>query len=251
MPLVNEVVVGLKDKDAFNSSEPRADGTNQQLVDYVTHPTLPAIIELLFGAAGAKAPAVPRNDLVAAFATGVEGLNLNGSVAEMQRLNTAIPATPAAQQKNLGVLAGFTGGNLDPTKADLAGFPNGRRPGDDVVDIALRVVMGALVPGAPNADVPFTDGAYLDASFFAEKFPYLRTPVKGSPNDPSITIVPQTAVAVTGPYQPVPGTFDPVSRTLSVPRPDPQTGYLRLEADGKVRLQNPGVTATTLSAEVK
>ena len=66
-------------------------------------------------------------DLVAVFATGVDGLNKNGSVGEMQRLNTSIPAVAKDQQNNLGVIAGFTAGVLDASKADLAGFPNGRR----------------------------------------------------------------------------------------------------------------------------
>jgi hypothetical protein len=168
-PLVNEVVIGLRDKDKFNSSEPKNDG---QFADYVTHPTLPAILELLFGGAGVKAPTqFPRTDLVAAFLTGVDGLNKNGSVAEMLRLNTAIPAKAAKDQNPLGVIAG-----------DTTGFPNGRRPGDDVVDIALRVVMGKLLPKevAPSGQLPFTDGAKLDASFFDEQFPYLKTPLPGA-----------------------------------------------------------------------
>ena len=112
MPLVNEVVIGYKDKDRFNASEPKDD---LQFVDYITHPTLPAILELLYGSAGVKAPTLfPRTDLLQVFATGVPGLNTNGAVGEMQRLNTSIAATPRAQQKNMGVLAG-----------DLAGFPTG------------------------------------------------------------------------------------------------------------------------------
>jgi hypothetical protein len=67
---------------------------------------------------------------------------------------------------------------------DVAGFPNGRRPGDDVVDIALRVVMGVLLDpaDAPAGQLPFTDGAYVDDSFFDTAFPYLVTPLPGSPN---------------------------------------------------------------------
>src|SRR5262245_60849298 len=66
-PLVNEVVIGLKDKNKFNASEPRDDA---QFLDYVTHPTLPALIEILFGAAGVRAPTqFPRTDLIAAFLT--------------------------------------------------------------------------------------------------------------------------------------------------------------------------------------
>ncbi|MBZ2206741.1 DUF4331 domain-containing protein [Massilia soli] len=178
MPLVNEVVIGLKDKDKFNASKPSGDG---QFADYVTNPTLPALVEVLYGAAGAKAPTnFPRNDLIAAFLTGVKGVNQPATVtpAEMLRLNTSIAATAVGSQKRLGVIDG-----------DNAGFPNGRRPGDDVVDIALRVVMGKLctlnlgcVPAdAPAGAIRFTDGAYLDETFFTAGFPYLKTPLAGSP----------------------------------------------------------------------
>jgi hypothetical protein len=178
MPLVNEVVIGLKDKDRFNHSKPSGDG---QFADYVTNPTLPALVEVLYGSAGAKAPTnFPRNDLVAAFLTGVKGLNQPAKVtaSEMLRLNTSIAPAAQGAQKRLGVIDG-----------DNAGFPNGRRPGDDVVDIALRVVMGKLCTlnlGCAPADAPagglhFTDGAYLDDSFFGNAFPYLKTPLAGSP----------------------------------------------------------------------
>lgn len=203
MPLVNEVVIGLKDKDLFNRSEPKNDG---QFADYVTNPTLPALLDILFRDAvnatlGTTIPNLaptifPRQDLVTAFLTGFEGVNKTSGVGEMQRLNTGIPATPMGEQHNFGVAGG-----------DLAGFPNGRRPGDDVVDVALRVVMGALCHDLPlgtggagvnlllcadNADdakakavvgnVPFTDGAPVSDSDFLNRFPYLTTPVAGSPN---------------------------------------------------------------------
>lgn len=178
MPLVNEVVIGLKDKDKFNHSKPANDA---QFATYVTNPTLPALVEVLFGSAGAKAPTnFPRNDLVTAFLTGVPGLNqpVNVKASEMLRLNTSIPAVPQGAQKRLGVIDG-----------DNAGFPNGRRPGDDVVDIALRVVMGKLCTlnigcapsDAPAGAIRFTDGAYIDDSFFTAGFPYLKTPIAGSP----------------------------------------------------------------------
>ena len=182
MPLVNEVVIGLKDKDRFNTSKPRDDG---QFADYVTNPALPALIEVLFGSAGVKAPTkFPRTDLVTAFLTGVPGLNKPANVvpSEMLRLNTTIAPVAKGAQKTLGVLAG-----------DAAGFPNGRRPGDDVVDAALRVSMGVLctlnnpaafgcVPAdAPSGALALTDGgANLSDANFSAAFPYLATPRPGA-----------------------------------------------------------------------
>ena len=194
-PLVNELVIGLADKDKFSSSHPSNDG---QFIDYVTHPTLPELLNILFrepvnATLGTSfdtlAPTnFPRTDLIAAFLTGVETVNQQSIVtpSEMLRLNTGIPAKPASEQSAFGVA-----GN------DLAGFPNGRRPGDDVVDIALRVVMGALCHDIPVNGVPtnlgfcapedasvgnaaFTDGAPSDASMMGDSFPYLAMPLPGS-----------------------------------------------------------------------
>ena len=200
-PLVNEVVIGLKDKDKFNSSEPKNDA---QFADYVTNPSLAELIEIIFGAANAPAPnAFPRADLVAAFLTGVTGVNANGSTAEYLRLNTSLPAStdaaqtaffPAAQsvsrKGDLGALGCFTAGSgatapaLDTslTGCDPAGFPNGRRPGDDVTDIALRVVMGRLLPpaSAGAGGVPLHDAVLQSQSQFDAAFPYLKTPKGGT-----------------------------------------------------------------------
>jgi hypothetical protein len=176
-PLVNEVVIGLGDKDRFNASKPMDDG---QFADYVTHPTFPALIEILYPSA--PAPTLfPRTDLVAAFLTGVKDLNQPANVvaSEMLRLNTNTVPTPVATQNNLGVIGG-----------DNAGFPNGRRPGDDVVDIALRVVMGKLISlglfgttaQAPAGGAALTDGVLVNAAMFDPTFPFLKTPIPGSPN---------------------------------------------------------------------
>jgi hypothetical protein len=181
-PLVNELVIGLPDKDRFNSSRPKDDG---QFADYVTNPSLPILLQTLFGSAGVLAPNVyPRSDLVAAFLTGVSGLNQPASVkaAEILRLNTSTAVTPVASQMDLGVLAG-----------DTSGFPNGRRPLDDVVDIELRVAMGALLsPFDGSASDPdkasdasrqlhYTDGALPNPADYLVVFPYLNTPLAGSP----------------------------------------------------------------------
>ncbi len=182
MPLVNELVIGLPDKDRFNGSSPAGDA---QFADYVTNPSLPVLLQALFGSAGVKAPNVyPRADLEAIFLTGVAGLNqpANGTPAEELRLNTTTPVTPIATQNDLGVLGG-----------DLSGFPNGRRPIDDVVDITLRAAMGALLTpfdGSsqdpdPASDASrqlgFTDGVEPDPANYLPAFPYLNTPVAGSP----------------------------------------------------------------------
>ena len=181
-PLVNEVVIGLKDKDRFNGSQPKDDA---QFAGYVTNPSLPELLEILFGAAGVQAPnRFPRADLVAAFLTGVPGVNANGSTAEMLRLNTAIPATPKGSQNSLGAAACFVFGALvlDNPGCDPAGFPNGRRPGDDAVDIELRVAMGFLLPlsDAPSGQLGFTDASIQEDAQFDNAFPYLRTPTPGA-----------------------------------------------------------------------
>ena len=197
-PLVNELVIGIPDKDRFNASAPKNDA---QFATYVTNPTLPALLNALFltpvnatlgTTLATLAPTnFPRNDLVAAFLTGFAGLNQMSTVtaSEMLRLNTGVAAKAAASQSTFGVAAG-----------DLAGFPNGRRPGDDVTDLALRVVMGALcyplpigangaatnlglcaTTDAPVGNVAFTDGAPVSALDFDQTFPYLKTPLPGSP----------------------------------------------------------------------
>jgi hypothetical protein len=189
MPLVNELVIGLKDKDKFNASQPKDDA---QFATYVTNPSFPALLAILFKGAGVVAPTnIPRTDLIAAFLTGFKGVNQLGTVtgSEMLRLNTAIPAVAKGSQDRLGILGTGTGMNVD-----LAGFPNGRRPGDDVVDITLRVAMGALcvdtvtspLSGCKASDAPvgglhFTDGAIQNDSQFDATFPYVTTPIPGSP----------------------------------------------------------------------
>jgi hypothetical protein len=179
MPLVNELVIGLKDKDRFNASDPTDDA---QFATYVTNPTLPAIIDALFGT---PAPTLfPRFDLVATFLTGIATINQPPHVkaAEMLRLNTSTTPTACPGQSRLGVIG-----------ADPAGFPNGRRPGDDVVDITLRVAMGRLITlglfgttgQAPSGGLDFTDGAFVQCTDFDAGFPYIKNPLPGSPNGPN------------------------------------------------------------------
>jgi hypothetical protein len=167
MPLVNEVVAPLGAKDLFNASHP---GDDAQFLGAVTDPEIAKLLNLLYGSALVPVPESGRDDLVSVFLTGVPGLNQPPDVkpSEMLRLNVAIP--PAATENPLGVIGG-----------DNAGFPNGRRLGDDVVDIELRVAAGFLLgedfqkgvngqlgDGVPTNDVPFTTS-----------FPYEAAPHQG------------------------------------------------------------------------
>jgi hypothetical protein len=200
MPLVNEVVIGLPDKNRFNGSVPSGDG---QFIDYVTNPTLPRLIEIAFGQpAGAFAPSnVGRSDLVTTFLTGIPGVNQLATVtpSEMLRLNTSIAAVPLASQQRLGIVGSILNG-----ASDFAGYPNGRRPQDDIVDISLVAVMGGLCAANGNDNhlgfgtsckpsaVPLaTDGTVfklhdaVDQANQAKRpllagFPYLNTPIPGA-----------------------------------------------------------------------
>jgi len=188
-PLVNEIVIGIADKNKFNASSPADDG---QFLDYVQYPSLPELLELLFPTVLTAPNNFPRADLVAVFLTGVENVNKTATPSEMMRLNTAIPATARGDQFPLGAAGCFDpGGVLDLTNnnCDPAGYPNGRRPGDDVVDISLRVAMGYLVPAAqaPSSTAPLVDGAVMDAAEFDNSFPYLTTPIAASPATPEDT----------------------------------------------------------------
>ncbi len=203
-PLVNEVVIGLKDKDRFNASKPSGDG---QFLDYVTNPTLPALLGLvLANDPAALAPTnLPRTDLATVFLTGITGVNKPATVtpSEMLRLNTAIAPVPFASQNRLAIV-----GSIKTGGSDLAGFPNGRRPKDDVVDIALVAMLGGLcmangdndtyklnsipgVPGVTSACRPSSvptgatsldvhDGVDQAVVPFLPGFPYLNTPNPGA-----------------------------------------------------------------------
>ncbi len=168
-PLVNEVVIPVGLKDAFNSLKPQDDASVKPAVAKVLHPEVPKLIEAIYGI---KAPKEPRDDLFSVFLTGVKGLNMpKGKVqpAELLRLNTSIK--PSAKPDRLGVLAG-----------DTAGFPNGRRLADDVVDIELQALEGAvrtgtLVPG-------LTDGVDTNELPFRPHFPYVAVAHSGSDTSP-------------------------------------------------------------------
>ncbi len=178
-PLVNEVVVPLKYKDAFNALAPVDDHTVTPVVDKVKDPIVPKLIQGIYGL---PAPAAPRNDLVEIFLTGISknsggpiqaDLNsqlLNADVAkekftpaEELRLNMAVP--PAETPSRLGVLGG-----------DFAGFPNGRRLNDDVVDIELQALEGAAQTGKIVPALAAGDGVDKAYRQPGATFPYVALP---------------------------------------------------------------------------
>lgn len=176
-PLINEVLIGMGQKDRWNRQSPAGD---EQFLQRYTNPEPAALINALYP----SLPDIPtsgRADLVAVLLTGVPGLNFTGDTkADLLRLNVAIPPSgPVGSGNRLGVLA--------PTP-DLAGFPNGRRLEDDVVDIELRAV--ACGYGAALAMPPFNlcnltpnnqlgDGVDKNDKPLLTSFPYLAAPHQG------------------------------------------------------------------------
>jgi len=174
-PLINEVIIPLGQKDRWNRTDPENDAQFEPLY---AAPEVARLENLLYGSALQPIDTINRSDLVAILLTGVPGLNFTGpEKADFLRLNTAIAPTAAPGAGNrLGVLAG-----------DLAGFPNGRRQEDDVVDIELRAiaqgygsVLNSLL-GLPNKSPNniVGDGVDLNDKPFMTQFPYVATPHQG------------------------------------------------------------------------
>jgi hypothetical protein len=161
-PLVNEVVVPTPFKDVWNSSAPVND---KQFAGPVVKPILAKLMNDLYKL---NAPEDNRDDLVAVFGTGVKGLNFTGNtVADLLRLNYSIPVTPAGNVSRMGVIGG-----------DNGGFPNGRRLGDDVIDIAEQVMAGFL----KGNKVPLGDGVNSGDVPALDSFPYEADPAQGFAN---------------------------------------------------------------------
>ena len=152
-PLVNEAIIGTKDKDRWNATEPEDEG---QFLDYYDNPRLATALQAVFGAPAA--PLLPLRDVFLKY--GPSDMRLS----ELLRLNLAVTPRPLASQERLTILAG-----------DNAGWPNGRRPIDDVTDIAVRVVGGTNYLGAGDS-VDANDVPYMTT------FPYQADPFSGYDN---------------------------------------------------------------------
>jgi hypothetical protein len=167
-PLVNEVIIPLGQKDRFNRTQPKDDATNYG--KYVLEPELAAALNALFPGQ-VNAPEKNRTDIVQAVLQGVPGLNAFPGAAgknatDTLKINLGTP--PTASPNRLGVLAG-----------DNAGYPNGRRLTDDVVDIDLQVVAGAL----KDNKVPLGDGVNQNDVQYLSEFPYVAPPKPGANPD--------------------------------------------------------------------
>ena len=158
-PLINEVIIGTGYKDRFSMDVPANDS---QFAPFVLKPVLAAVLSSL----GVPVPPNPRNDLLilaqyqAPICPGCTAADA-GPVADLLRLNTGIPPTPVGSQLRLGFLAG-----------DSAGYPNGRRPIDDVFDISARAVAGILV-NSTTYGTPLGDGVNTKTEGFNNSFPYV------------------------------------------------------------------------------
>jgi Domain of unknown function (DUF4331) len=169
LPLVNEVVVPVGKKDFYNASKPVNDLNN--FGSYILNPELPQLIQALYGV---QAPATPRNDLLP-LVTGFQGLNKppgNVVPSDELRLNMSVPPCTSGCSR-MGVLAG-----------DNAGFPNGRRLSDDVIDASVQVLEGALIQGHPAIVDQLGDGVDANDVAFGPTFPYLALPHAGSDPNP-------------------------------------------------------------------
>jgi hypothetical protein len=166
-PLVNEVVIPTQLKDAWNAATVRDEA---RFARYYRTPVLAAVINKLYPGV-LNAPETNRDDLVAVLLTGVPGLNNTGpKQADVLRLNLSIkPSGPVGTGKRLGVLAG-----------DNAGWPNGRRLEDDVIDIAEQAVVGALKKNPKAALIG--DGVDANDVPHLKTFPYEADPPSGFDN---------------------------------------------------------------------
>ena len=185
-PLVNELIIDTPSKDRWNGSEPEDEANFQQ---FYKNPSLALALHLIFGI---PVPATPRKDLMSALlkypGQPLAGTDCGSPCAELLRLDLSVDPTAPKKQKRLGPLAHDKKGRPTP---DPAGWPNGRRPNDDVTDIALRVVAGVLsgescCTGFPHNrlgdGVNFLDnapGTAVTKNGIAKKFPFLPTPHDG------------------------------------------------------------------------
>jgi hypothetical protein len=164
-PLINELIIGTGSKDRFSMDDPKNDA---QFASFFLRPLLADV----FGSLGIPVPGGDRTDLLPLVTyTGptIPAGTPAGPIADLLRINTGIPPTPLASQRRLGLLTLLDGNTAND---DAAGFPNGRRPGDDVTDIAARAVAGILANPSTFA-TPIGDGVNTNDKPKIGTFPYV------------------------------------------------------------------------------
>jgi hypothetical protein len=174
-PLVNEAVIPLAAKNEFNATKPQDDA---KFLPYVSTPELPKLMQAIYGI---PAPKAPRKDLIEVFLTGV--CDTCGPVAanlNSQKLNKDVKAAnfkPAEELRlNMKVKPSASPNRLGVVGGDLAGFPNGRRLADDVIDITVQAAEGVLQAGHPTAVDSLSDGVDTNDHDFEAQFPYVAWP---------------------------------------------------------------------------
>ena len=171
-PLVNELIIDTPSKDGWNSQEPEDEA---QFQEFYKNPSIAQALALVFNVPVTPTPRTDLMNLLLKYpGQALSGNNCGNPCSELLRLNLKVSPTQPENQKRLGGLADVP---------DPAGFPNGRRPNDDVTDIAIRVVGGANYIAARAGDgVNFLQGAQgsnLTANGIYKVFPYLPTPYDG------------------------------------------------------------------------
>ena len=166
-PLINEVLIPAQLKDKWNATTPDKD---KQFEQYYSSSILAKLLNQLYPQFG-PFQETNRADLVSVLLTGLKEPNLNytgATLADEIRLNLAIAPTASVGKGNrLGVLGG-----------DLAGYPNGRRLEDDVIDISERAIGGALI----GHSLPLGDGVDANDVPYMTTFPYEADPFSGFEN---------------------------------------------------------------------
>lgn len=191
-PLVNEVVIPLSKKDAFNASYPDDDA---QFAQFVLNSDLAGKLNAVYAGIINPIPTTNRTDLVTVFLTGIPNLNqpANVKAAEELRLNVAIKPASCGPLLRLGAVAG-----------DNCGFPNGRRLGDDVTDVAIRAVAcgyGFALGPCPASNAPNSslgDGVNQNDKAFTATFPYVASPFSGFASPHNTSPVPPIAAGIGG-----------------------------------------------------
>jgi uncharacterized protein DUF4331 len=179
-PLFNEGLVAIKDKDLYSRTSPEVDG--KLFRKYAVTPELAALINALVLGSNV-APTTNRTDIAGIFIPDLIKVDLSTGPARLAGGGASHPTNPDdAGFSRLGIFGGDTltstvqsgfGNGTVP-----GGWPNGRRFGDDVVDIAVTALISDLRVSPPII-VPAGDNVDRNDIAYNKVFPYAATPLNG------------------------------------------------------------------------